>query len=292
MPKVNTVPASVWRARLAPGYLLPRGRFAWWYFLLALLLLVPGTVGLGFVEYVWSVWAEHSAWQHVSVLLYAPLFIAVALLTPWLASRRVEASDFPAPKGLLGWHMGVVMGITITIQIVVNVFEAIVPGARAASEQVALSLGLGASVISDVALVLAVAVLAALGEEWLFRGLLFRSLRDGLARWLPLPVTSGIGALVSSLLFAVVHVGDGQITQWPALFIMGVLLALAYEWTGSLLAPMLVHALNNTLALFVMLSIPGVQLSSSWLLGLAAVSPGIALALGRLLLRRLPAVRA
>ncbi|MDO4769062.1 MAG: type II CAAX endopeptidase family protein [Brachymonas sp.] len=291
MPLSNPAPASPWRTRLVPGHLLPRGRFAWWYFALALLLLALGVVGLGFVEYVLSVWAEHSPWQHASVLLYAPLFIATALLTPWLASRRLEATDFPAPQGLLGWRMGVVIGITITIQIVVNVFEVVVPGARAASEEVALSLGLGESVISDVALVLAVAMLAALGEEWLFRGLLFRSLRDGLARWLPLPVTSGIGMVASSALFAVVHVGDGQITQWPALFLMGVLLALAYEWTGSLLVPMLVHALNNTLALFVMLEVPGVELSSPWLLGLAGASPLMVLVLGRFLLCRLPAAK-
>lgn len=291
MPLSSSAPTFPWRARLVPGHLLPCGRFAWWYFALALLLLALGVVGLGFVEYVWSVWTEHSPWQHASVLLYAPLFIATALLTPWLASRRLEAGDFPAPPGLLGWRMGVVIGITITIQIVVNVFEAVVPGARAASEEVARSLGLGESVIFDVALVLAVAVLAALGEEWLFRGLLFRSLRDGLARWLPLPLTSGIGMIASSMLFAVVHVGDGQITQWPALFLMGALLALAYEWTGSLLAPMLVHALNNTMALFVMLEIPGIELSSPWLLGLAAASPLMVLILGRFLLRRLPAAR-
>lgn len=288
MPLSNPAPISPWRARLVPGHLLPCGRFAWWYALLGLLLLVLGAVGVGFVEYAWGVWMAHSPWQYASLLLYAPLFIATALLTPWLASRRLEAADFPAPKGLLGWHIGMVIGMTIAIQIVVNAFEALVPGARAASEEVALSLGLGASVISDVALVLAVAVLAALGEEWLFRGLFFRSLRDGLARWLPLPVTSGLGALISSALFAVVHVGDGQITQWPALFLMGVLLALTYEWTGSLLAPMLVHTLNNTLALFVMQDIPGVQFSHPGLLVLAAVSPLLLLVMGRFLLRLLP----
>ena len=141
-------------------------------------------------------------------------------------------------------------------------------------------------------MVLAIAILAPLGEEWLFRGLFFRSLRDGLARWMPLRRSSAIGIALSSLLFAIMHIGDGQITQWPALFVMGVLLALTYEWTGSLLAPMLVHTLNNSFALLIITAQPDVIFSSDWLLLLAACSPLILLGLGGLLLRMLPSAPA
>ena len=276
----------VWRTYLTPGTLLPRGRFVWWYTLLGLLVLSLGVLGAAWLQHLWE--KQNSPWQHAAVLLLGPTFIIAALLPPLLASRRIEAPDYPAPKGLLVWRVGMVLAMTLLIQIIVAAFEAFVPGARAASETVAYSLNLGQGFWPDAAMVLAIAILAPLGEEWLFRGLFFRSLRDGLARWMPLRRSSAIGIALSSLLFAIMHIGDGQITQWPALFVMGVLLALTYEWTGSLLAPMLVHALNNTFALIATRALPGMQLSADWIFFLAASAPVIVAMVGTQLLHRLP----
>ena len=273
------------RAYMRFGTLLPRGRFVWWYCITGALVLVGGILFASLLQ-----GAEHesnAATHHVNMLLVGIIFILAALLPPWLNTQRVYAQDFPAPKGLLGWRMGVVVAMMALIQIVMALFEALTPNARAASEQVARSLQLGLGFWPDVAIVLAVAVMAPLSEELLFRGLFYRSLRDGLARWMPLRFSGSMGVVLSSLLFTVMHVGDGQITQWPALFIMGVLLALTYEWTGSLLAPMLVHALNSTFALFAMLSLPDVRFSSHWIELLTACSPLLVLALGWLL-RLLP----
>ena len=281
---VPTAPS--WSSRLIPGTLLPHGRFAWWYFLLGLIVLAGGIVGAAWIQTRWMTQAGIS--QHLGFMLYGPIFIGTALLTPVLASGRLSRHDYPAPDRLPHWRWGVVGAMSVVVQIAVAMFEFIVQGARGASETVARSLGLGQAPWSDVAVVLAVTVMAPLGEELLFRGLFFRSLRDGLARWLPLPWGAGLGIVFSSLLFAVVHVGDGQITQWPALFIMGVLLALTYEWTGSLLAPMLVHALNNTFALLVTLTLPEVTFSAEWLLMLTLSAPLIVAGSGTLLLRHLP----
>ena len=284
------LPLPRWPARFKPGVLLSQGRFAWWYCLLGLFVLALGVVGASFVQYVWQTWAgKGSLWQHAGVLLHGPVFIGTALLTPLLASgKRAKAQDYPASTTLPGWQIGVVIGMTVAIQIVVAAFEALVPNARQASEQVSRSLGLGQAIWVDVIMVLAIAVLAPVGEEWLFRGLFFRSLRDGLARWLPLSFASSVGIVVSSSLFAVVHVGEGQITQWPALFIMGVLLALTYEWTGSLLAPMMVHALNNTLALLVAITLPNVHFASQWMVLFTLCTPLMVLTLAMSLLRMLP----
>ncbi|MFV0600987.1 MAG: lysostaphin resistance A-like protein [Brachymonas sp.] len=277
-----------WRTRLVPGVLLPRGRFAWWYFALGAAVMAGGLTIAGWVHHRWA--QGGSVLTHAGVLLYGLVFICTALLTPWLASGRVYAHDYPAPGGLIGWRMGVVALMTVTIQIAVTIFESTVQDARQASETVARSLGLGRGLWPDTAMVLAVTVLAPLGEEWLFRGLFFRSLRDGLARWMPLTLAACIGTALSSLLFALVHTGDGQMTQWPALFIMGMLLALTYEWTGSLLAPMLVHALNNMFALLGTLAVPGVQLSGSWVFFLVASAPVIVATVGTRLLHRLPRI--
>ena len=181
----------VWRTYLTPGTLLPRGRFVWWYTLLGLLVLSLGVLGTAWLQHLWE--EQDSPLQHAGVLLLGPTFIIAALLPRLLASRRIEAQDYPAPKGLLAWRIGMMLAMTLLIQIIVAAFEAFVPGARAASETVAYSLNLGQGFWPDAAMVLAIAILAPLGEEWLFRGLFFRSLRDGLARWMPLRRSSAIG---------------------------------------------------------------------------------------------------
>jgi hypothetical protein len=73
-------------------------------------------------------------------------------------------------------------------------------------------------------------------EEIFFRGFLYGTLR----RWgVPL------AAALSALLFAAVH---SQIVHFLPIFLLGVIMALLYERTRSLVAPIMVHAVNNVVA--------------------------------------------
>ena len=76
-------------------------------------------------------------------------------------------------------------------------------------------------------------VVAPVTEEFLFRGLIYRSIRDrhGVA----------LGAIVSALLFGVIHYVPGP---WPdalalqiTMVVTGLGLASVYEWRKTLLAP-------------------------------------------------------
>lgn len=87
----------------------------------------------------------------------------------------------------------------------------------------------------------AAAIGAPIVEEVLFRGVLFAALRN--AGW---PRTALVG---SALLFGVIHLNLGDALPLVA---FGLLLALLYEQTGSLLAPIAAHIAFNT-APFVML---------------------------------------
>jgi len=80
-------------------------------------------------------------------------------------------------------------------------------------------------------------VLAPLFEEFIFRGLVFRGLRQ----------TMGVSGavLVSALVFAVVH----PVASFVPVFGLGVAAALAYERTGWLLSPLLAHATYNAAVL-------------------------------------------
>ena len=86
-----------------------------------------------------------------------------------------------------------------------------------------------------------IVVCAATSEELCFRGMVFSGIRErlpGLA-----------AALASGVVFGALHVFTG-VTAVPPLIIFGTVLALLYERTGSILPGVILHALNNTVALF------------------------------------------
>jgi len=85
------------------------------------------------------------------------------------------------------------------------------------------------------AVAVAALVFAPLIEEFLFRGVLYRALRNGAGRpWLPM--------LGSSVIFAALHFHP--YTFLP-LVVLGVGLSAVYEAAGTLWAPLLVHAAFN-----------------------------------------------
>jgi membrane protease YdiL (CAAX protease family) len=81
---------------------------------------------------------------------------------------------------------------------------------------------------------------APISEEVCFRGMLFGGLREKLPR---------IGAaLVCGLIFGGLHALTG-VSAVPPLIVFGFLLALLYEKTGSIIPGILLHMLNNSVAL-------------------------------------------
>jgi membrane protease YdiL (CAAX protease family) len=85
-----------------------------------------------------------------------------------------------------------------------------------------------------------IAVVAApLAEELIFRGCLYGILRQIGGRLLAIAV--------SSLLFALIH---GHLPSLAGLMVLSVGLSLLYEKTGSLWAPILLHAAFNGLSIY------------------------------------------
>jgi len=94
---------------------------------------------------------------------------------------------------------------------------------------------------SRIALLALIAVLLApVAEELVFRGGLFRFLRDRVPHWAAL--------LLPALFFAALHVNyqtfEGLVTLAP-LAAFGIVFSLAYERTGSIAVVMVAHALFN-----------------------------------------------
>jgi membrane protease YdiL (CAAX protease family) len=81
-------------------------------------------------------------------------------------------------------------------------------------------------------------LLAPVAEELFFRGFLYTALRQRLG--------IAAAATISSLVFAVGHIDALGVVA--ASFIMGIALALVYEYTRSLWVAIAIHAFNNSLA--------------------------------------------
>ena len=81
---------------------------------------------------------------------------------------------------------------------------------------------------------LCVCVLAPVSEELVFRGVFYRSLK-----WV---INPAVAAIITSFLFALIH---GNMFAFPALFLFSILLTLAYEKSGNICSPIVLHALFN-----------------------------------------------
>ena len=90
-------------------------------------------------------------------------------------------------------------------------------------------------------LALVACVGAPISEEVVFRGYLYPVVK----RFTNIPVS----IVFTGLLFAAIH---GNLAALLPLFILGMLLAAVYEWTGSLWTPIAVHAMFNTMQVAIM----------------------------------------
>jgi membrane protease YdiL (CAAX protease family) len=88
--------------------------------------------------------------------------------------------------------------------------------------------------------VVLIVILAPISEELCFRGMLYGGLRERLPRY--------PAALITGLIFGGLHATTG-VTAVPPLIVFGFLLALLYEKTGSIVPGIMLHMLNNIVAL-------------------------------------------
>ena len=81
-------------------------------------------------------------------------------------------------------------------------------------------------------------VIAPMAEEFLFRFFLYGVLKRYFGRFL--------GVTVNALLFAAAHT---HLPSFAPLFVLGSCFTIAYEWSGSILVSMTMHALFNSVSL-------------------------------------------
>ncbi len=80
----------------------------------------------------------------------------------------------------------------------------------------------------------------------MFRGVLYRHMRESTCRW-PLLLSFATSALVVSFVFAVIH--PQGLVAVPALMSLAIGFTIMREWRGSLISCMIAHGLNNALVM-------------------------------------------
>lgn len=188
----------------------------------------------------------------VSVLLNVPLwaaFIGVPLL-----ARRSRGLDW---RRDMGWGMapidvpvGLAIGAVTQLALVPLLYFPILRLVDSADvEEPARNLVAGAtSPVGIIALVVLTVIGAPIAEEILFRGVLHRGIADMETGHRFGPAVAVIG---SSTIFAISHL---QLLQFPGLFLIGAIAALAFDRTGRLGTAIWIHVGFNAATVVLLLS--------------------------------------
>jgi membrane protease YdiL (CAAX protease family) len=217
-------------------------------FLEAFALYLAGYVGLG-----WLLRYLHSERQLVN---YGIELLWVGFASVWPLVRGV---DWPRLREGLGWHtgrgvlreagaglVGYLTGMPVmALAIYTTIVLTKISGERPV-HPIVFGTG-GSRVAAIVGLYLLASVWAPLVEETMFRGSLFHYLR-GRHSWL-------LAAIVSGLIFAALHPQGWSAI--PVLAAIGVIFAAIRQWRGSFVASAAAHALNNAVAVTMLLLVLG-----------------------------------
>ena len=197
------MPVWQWLLLLIAGFILSLGMYG-----------MAGAVGL----------LPHGALYCLSSLLVsAAMLFLYALFVKWW--EGTPAKDLPLSKSVSHTVLGMGVGLG---------FMALVTGVMALFGAYRIT-GVGGSAL-EILCSFCFFALVAVGEEVIFRGVLFRWIDQ---KW-GFPVALG----VSALLFGLVHWSNPGGTLWSSVAIAveaGLLLGAAYKWSGTLWLPIGIH---------------------------------------------------
>jgi membrane protease YdiL (CAAX protease family) len=183
---------------------------------------------------------ESPAFTTIATLLQSAIFVGTAVMFASFTAR-------PQP-----WHFGLrrtrlwpAVGWAALGMFSFYVFAAVYSAAvhPDAEQGITESLGADSGTLGLIAAGVMVIAVAPTAEEFFFRGFFYGALRS---RFAVIPA-----ALIDGALFGVIHYdfsGSDLLLILPPLAVLGFVLCLVYEQTGSILPTIALHSLNNTIA--------------------------------------------
>jgi hypothetical protein len=222
---------------------IPSCEIPWgWRDIVAVLLLV--VIGaLAFILLARAI-VSITGWQVGSGMTSPVLYIASAsiygilLLGVYLFAARQsgwEALGIRRPPWWTITITPILLLVEMTGMVIINNMIAYLRGEMFVNPQIeAMTGGEPLAPYMLVLLLLLIAVLAPIAEELFFRGMLYGWLRQ---QW-----GTGVAIIASAAIFAVLHFIPLLI---PALFFIGLVLALLREWSNSTIPCIILHMLQN-----------------------------------------------
>jgi membrane protease YdiL (CAAX protease family) len=206
---------------------------------------------------IWEDYGHEGPGMDVRLALSIAAAIAAVAVALWWGTRRglslrtimaaIGLRRFVAMDivwGVVCWSMGIallIVGVMLAV-VLSNIFS---DGQMRASHPVQQMVEESGATGLFLTYIIA-CVCAPIGEEIVFRGALYRNLRQSFGRW------GAVGSVViaiavSSVLFAAIH-PQGLIFI-PVLASLAVAFCIMREWRGTINASIVAHAINNTVVL-------------------------------------------
>lgn len=203
---------------------------------------------------------DRTMWDGAGLTLH---FVAMLLPMGALAIPRLSGVPWSEAKRDIGLHFGAgfwreaghgvlvyasAMPLLVMGAIIALVMSAIAGGGiEEASHPIQQAMAEG-GIAERAALYFIAAVLAPIIEEILFRGALYRHLREA-TQGAGAVISIALSAFLSSLVFAAIH--PQGVFFIPILGALAVAFCIGRETRGSLIAPMVAHGMNNAIILTV-----------------------------------------
>jgi len=244
-PPIHTVPPPQFPELpegVEPGEQRPRWK-PWTAFAALVVGFLAATVGFLVIGSVAVIFGAEFEDPPPTVLILATVFQGVALAATAVFFARKLARPRPWQFGLRPTRFWPAAGWTVVIFLAFIGLSAVwVEVMDLHDEQDTLpdDLGVDESTAALLAVAFLVTVVAPVGEEFFFRGFFFRALANWRGIW--------PAALITGITFGAIHAGGSPVGFLVPLAIFGVLLCLLYARTKSLYPPIVLHAINNSIA--------------------------------------------
>jgi hypothetical protein len=167
------------------------------------------------------------------VFIIAPIVVVM-----WLTHRRPDPAAFglrvPRWRQALGWSAAIYLGVIVIAGIIIALLGE--PEEQAVSRELKSE----DSVALLVAIGFMTGVAAPLGEEFFFRGFLFRVLWER--------TNVSIGTFATGVVFGLAHAGDTDVAGVLLLGVLGAGLCVLLWRTASLLPCIMLHSFHNSIS--------------------------------------------
>jgi len=178
-------------------------------------------------------------------VLIENIFLVLGIVLVIAAFLRLRGFDVGALAGFsrMGWLRALSSGIVLLLAAAPFIGSADwisqqVLGSGSSRQSIVELFSASPRIEQRVMIIFFAVAVAPASEEFLFRFFLYGVVRRYAGRF--------VGLVSNALLFAAVHT---HLPSFAPLFVLGSCFTLAYEWSGSILVPMTMHALFNSVSL-------------------------------------------